>query len=657
LGGNRDAPESRNALGLAAGTGGGAIGSLSRGAGAWAKVGRAPSSVKALRRLSAFFSISGASSGGGAGWVTCTFTGADSGDAPQTDVETDTENVRVFYRDNTFIGIPEAQMDHVLVDTEGEPTGSWLLYLHEKESYEFGMEEYDVPLGFLLAVLKVDAVQYQEFLSSDGSGISFFARDDEYYYGFQVATDAQWFTIEDGERFQALLEDLRETISADMIVRNDLTPYSDREFFDRAYTYDSEHVLIAVDLPAPSAGETYTLTLSQPATKGDTGIWCVERWQDQYNNTYYVFPEGMEATIYYRELQDACDLGRELWRLNPMSVAMDLVENRLGLSNVTAHDLRIVGEPTATYDPESLEGLDSLTDDELLEYFLNADGAYTEGSLWYIGQQLLGDHTAGMLRAMALRAPAEQELLIRGIAGYLTTSELVALHDKLAEVRRSNSVPAVLEVLEKLDGAVTAAIADSYEGERVMVTADLTGSGREDDIVLGWQQGGQLYTLSVRDEQGNDRWSGTAALAHVGWNAYYLCTLDDGNYILEYNPSMFQGSCDYYYNLIEIGEGTPPTVIRSGSVRFDVNGWEPLPVDNMVAFADEVNELLRHSTLLLSTRDGVAVAYGGDGIKLLEEAYDFLYGDPIPPDLYGVNDTLQTKLEKFSEYMMEYRDA
>lgn len=39
------------------------------------------------------------------------------------------------------------------------------------------------------------------------------------------------------------------------------------------------------------ADTVYTLVLSQPATQGERGIWCVDRWMDQNGTRYLVVPE------------------------------------------------------------------------------------------------------------------------------------------------------------------------------------------------------------------------------------------------------------------------------------------------------------------------------------------------------------------------------
>ena len=90
----------------------------------------------------------------------------------------------------------------------------------------------------------------------------------------------------------------------------------------------------------------------------------------------------------------------------------------------------------------------------------------------------------------------------------------------------------------------------------------------------------------------------------MGWDSYFLYCDGDTSAILRYNPAMFQGFCNYDYELFSIG-ADGQRLLTQRSVEFDVNpdSDDPWPPDAQV-FADEVNALLEKSTLLISTLDG-----------------------------------------------------
>ncbi len=103
-------------------------------------------------------------------------------------------------------------------------------------------------------------------------------------------------------------------------------------------TYKGEHIVVKFPL---STGETAQLLLSQPVKKGDTGIWCVERWMDGNGTVYYDTPdtEGL-ALDYYKTLQEQHESGGEAWLSDPLQVAAAYVNKVLG-QNVPQEKLEL----------------------------------------------------------------------------------------------------------------------------------------------------------------------------------------------------------------------------------------------------------------------------------------------------------------------------
>lgn len=174
------------------------------------------------------------------------------------------------------------------------------------------------------------------------------------------------------------------------------------------------------------------------------------------------------------------------------------------------------------------------------------------------------------------------------------------------------------------DTVLTATIVSSEETERIvrltlpsqnkidnlhgnastLLTAiDFDGDGTEEEIFFEEVAPGQIYRIYV-EGNGSERWSAELGLAHVGWDSYFLYRDGDTSAILRYNPAMFQGFCNYDYELFSIG-ADGQRLLTQRSVEFDVNpdSDDPWPPDAQV-FADEVNALLEKSTLLISTLDG-----------------------------------------------------
>ena len=120
-----------------------------------------------------------------------------------------------------------------------------------------------------------------------------------------------------------------------------LTPMEEDPFYQRVtgpLSYPGgEHVTVryypyyGLSGYEEAADTVYTLVLSQPATQGEEGIWCVDRWVDQNGTRYLVVPEADQPMDdYYAALQDACDAGDRPDLLDPVAVALDFEEDWSG---------------------------------------------------------------------------------------------------------------------------------------------------------------------------------------------------------------------------------------------------------------------------------------------------------------------------------------
>ncbi len=245
----------------------------------------------------------------------CTFTGAGGNND---------QDVTLYERAGVTIAIPNEYAEQLLIDPVEYDDDTMLIRVYQKSTFE----KHD-GMGFLFGIVRYTEAQYEQFLCSDGSGLNFIARDETYYYGFARATDMQVLP-EDYEAFNALLSAVGDFVKSDIVGRNSLTAYSDEEFFNRTYTYDSEHIFFSYYPYAynGSKEEVWTLVLSQPVTQGEKGIWCVERWRDEIGIVYPYFPDedGTPSSEYYAALQADCDAGKDVSRLDPAKVALVFVK-------------------------------------------------------------------------------------------------------------------------------------------------------------------------------------------------------------------------------------------------------------------------------------------------------------------------------------------
>ena len=182
--------------------------------------------------------------------------------------------------------------------------------------------------------------------------------------------------------------------------------------------------------------------------------------------------------------------------------------------------------------------------------------------------------------------------------------------------------------------------------------ADVDQDKREDSIYLDKSQmDEQLVSLRIFDALGAELWNQELSTSHAGWSQLFLCELDDRQYLLRYNPAMYQGYCSYVYTLFTLENGSEKT-FSTNTLEFDINGTQDLEAAGMIAFADEVNALLDRSTLLISS-DGGNFYFGPASAEPFFERFSWL--DDYP-QLYENGDTLETKLNKYSEYAASNRN-
>ncbi len=330
------------------------------------------------------------------------------------------EDVTLFEKFGLTAAIPNEIVDSLIIQIEPEgetDEGKDMLFsVYEKRSYEAYQAVYSEGYaGYIFSIMRYSEARYEQFLGSDGSGESFFAKDDTYYYCWFTPTDVQFYyegahegdlgTDSDEWKAWRELNEKCEAIRDDFIARNNLNVYSDSEFRDKAYTYDSAHIFLSY-YPYyaynGSKDEVRTLVLSQPATKGDGGIWCVERWTDRHGYIYPYFPDagGVPSREYYAALQADCDKGMNTEWLVPEEAALYFVkayfghdpatpdsfertENYAALFEQSTGDIHdympglLAGEPVSDY--ELLPCLENLTYDSWSAF----DETYGRDKNWW----------------------------------------------------------------------------------------------------------------------------------------------------------------------------------------------------------------------------------------------------------------------------------
>lgn len=169
-----------------------------------------------------------------------------------------------------------------------------------------------------------------------------------------------------------------------------------------------------------------------------------------------------------------------------------------------------------------------------------------------------------------------------------------------------------------------------------LTSSDLDWDGEDEFICLEEQPGG-YYELAVKELNGTELYREGIGTVYVGWNSLYLYRdSQNRDYLLSYTPYRMTGDSCYTYALFSLENGEK-TVVQEGHLNFELHQVPELRED-LIAFANEVNTLLRHSSLLLSIRDGKLVAgpleFGSDleDLSSLQEIWSTAPWTPGPND-------------------------
>ena len=197
--------------------------------------------------------------------------------------------------------------------------------------------------------------------------------------------------------------------------------------------------------------------------------------------------------------------------------------------------------------------------------------------------------------------------------------------------------PAVYRCFLRMeDGVLTG---DSYEESAEVLPGDydFDHDGKRDIVELvttydhteGEKRAVGQYVLTIKKADGTALWSTSAHWSHPGWTSVFACKVDGQDYLLQYEPEMWQGWAEYSYKLFYPYIVSPVTgerqeqVLRESYLAFDDNfrmEGHHFDAAELADFLWEVRGYIADSTLLLSTEDGEFIS---DVPGLEIQAYPF----------------------------------
>ena len=166
------------------------------------------------------------------------------------------------------------------------------------------------------------------------------------------------------------------------------------------------------------------------------------------------------------------------------------------------------------------------------------------------------------------------------------------------------------------EGSLEASIVMAGNGT-IVSYSDLNHNRINERIVVREVYADMFYELLVV-EDGIVIWSVEAGLPHVGWNTIMHYEEDGKSYLVEYHPTMYQGIGTYQCKMYSLENGKE-IIKQEWAVDFELSTEETFdmePTPEMEQFAREVGILLRNSSVLLSTEQGILVRQFADASSL-----------------------------------------
>lgn len=201
---------------------------------------------------------------------------------------------------------------------------------------------------------------------------------------------------------------------------------------------------------------------------------------------------------------------------------------------------------------------------------------------------------------------------------------------------------------------------NAFYPERTVFSADLTHDGTPESVVCdftGLEDGNGSVEISVRSADDVLLWSDTISTSHVGWVAYYLCTLEGEDYLIRYFPYANQGAAEYSYQIFWLDGSGSQQILQENSIFFALSAgphglrFEP---EEIAQFVQETNLYLSQGYLLCSTLEG-NVTFSREEMK----ATQLEYLDWLGNSLYTANvvidrqASLLDQLKAYQEKVLE----
>lgn len=198
---------------------------------------------------------------------------------------------------------------------------------------------------------------------------------------------------------------------------------------------------------------------------------------------------------------------------------------------------------------------------------------------------------------------------------------------KMADLANVDELLEIVDRDEGMDGEENADDADMEGGAddaespgilpaEELPETDLNRNGIPEKLCFVEAYDGEGQRLEAVEE-GERLWSESGPYyAYSFQDAVFLYRLNGEDYLLDYDPAMYQGCGDYHYSLFTM-EDNRPTPVQWNDVSFDLAFGSPthreFDAEAIAAFLEEVNSLLADSTLLINRNSELQETFEKEG--------------------------------------------
>ena len=169
------------------------------------------------------------------------------------------------------------------------------------------------------------------------------------------------------------------------------------------------------------------------------------------------------------------------------------------------------------------------------------------------------------------------------------------------------------------------------------IQADLTHNGTPETIVTSvyevLKDPKEPAIVAVESHGSNIIWKKETFLADSsetpGEDLYFLCNVDGHSCLMYYIPRINEENAEYAYKVFYLGQDGSEITIAENSISFDTVWKENMnfPVDEMAAFAKEINQYMDKAYVLMSTAGGELSYSTLDVMEIYKESYQLLTGN------------------------------